>query len=124
LSQDPELAAAASTVIVTCEEVVSSAEIARSAHMTKIPGYLVDAVIEVPFGAHPCSHVPLYAQDAWEILDYQKVAVTGGAEFDEYVARLRAESEDDYRARVLGGGRDRVLGALAQVGETLVEREG
>jgi glutaconate CoA-transferase subunit A len=123
LSQDPELAMAASTVIVTCEEIVSSAEIANNPHMTKIPGYLVDAVVAAPFGAHPCSHVPRYAQDAWEILAYQKAALAGGDAFDAYVDRLRGETEEQYRARVLHGDRGRVLGALAQAGPTLAERE-
>jgi glutaconate CoA-transferase, subunit A len=123
LSQDPELAMAAGTVIVTCEEIVSSAEIASNPHMTKIPGYLVDAVVEAPFGAHPCSHVPRYAQDAWEIMAYQKVALASDDAFAEYVDRLREETEDEYRARVLGDDRGPVLAALAAAGPTLVERE-
>jgi glutaconate CoA-transferase subunit A len=123
LSQDPELAAAADVVIVTCEEIVPTAVIAENAHMTKIPGYLVDAVVEAPFGAHPCSHVPRYAQDAWEILEYQNAALAGGDDWDAYVTRLREESEDEYRARVLGGDRDRVLAALAQAGPILQEHE-
>lgn len=122
-AQDPELAMAADVVIVTCEEVVTSAEIAANAHMTKIPGFLVTAVVEAPFGAHPCSHVPRYAQDAWEILAYQKVALAGGDAFDDYVDRLRGETEDSYRERVLGGGRDLVLAELAAAGPNLTERE-
>jgi glutaconate CoA-transferase subunit A len=112
-AQDPEIAGAAGTVIVTCEEVVESEEIARSPHMTKIPGFLVDAVVEAPFGAHPTSHVPRYVHDAWEILDYQKAALAGGADLEDYVERLRMESEQEYRERVLGGNRAAVLGALA-----------
>jgi len=118
-SQDPEISAASDTVIVTCEEIVDSTIISESAHLTKIPGFLVDHVIEAPFGAHPCSHVPRYAQDAWEILDYQKAAIAGGEVFDAYVDRIRGESESAYRERVLGGGRDKVLAALAEVGPTL-----
>jgi glutaconate CoA-transferase subunit A len=118
-AQDPELAAAADTVIVTCERFVDTEEVAAEAHTTKIPGFLVDAVVEVPFGAHPCSHVPLYAQDAWEILDYQKAALAGGEEFAGYLAQLRSETEEEYRARVIGEHRGRVLGGLAQAGELL-----
>ncbi|MCW2990750.1 MAG: CoA transferase subunit [Solirubrobacterales bacterium] len=117
--QDPELAAASDLVIVTCEEIVETAEIAAQPHTTKIPGFLVDAVIEAPFGAHPCSHVPRYAQDAWEILAYQRAAVAGGDEYESYVARLRDESEAEYLTRVLGDDRGAVLGALAQAGPTL-----
>jgi len=50
---DREIAAAAQTVIVTAEEIVSPDEIARTADATVIPGFLVDAVVEVPFGAFP-----------------------------------------------------------------------
>jgi len=113
-AQDPELAGAATRVIVTCEEIVRSDKIAENAHMTKIPGFLVDAVIEAPFGAHPTSHVPRYVHDAWEILDYQKAAIAGGHALEEYIERLRGESEQDYRARVLGERRDEVLAVLAQ----------
>jgi glutaconate CoA-transferase subunit A len=120
-SQDPELAAASDLVIVTCEEIVDSAEIAAQSHLTKIPGFLVDHVIEAPFGAHPCSHVPRYAQDAWEILEYQKAAMAGGDAFAAYVDRLRNETEAEYRERVLAGDRDRVLAALAEAGPTLQE---
>jgi glutaconate CoA-transferase subunit A len=120
-SQDPELAAASDTVIVTCEEIVDSSEIAAQSHLTKIPGFLVDHVIEAPFGAHPCSHVPRYAQDAWEILEYQKAAMAGGDAYAAYVDRIRGETEAEYRERVLAGDRDRVLAALAEAGPTLQE---
>ncbi len=117
--QDPELAAASDRVIVTCEEIVDPDEIARNPYTTQIPGFLVDAVVEAPFGAHPCSHVPRYAQDAWEILAYQRAAVAGGDGYEAYVERLRAESEADYRDRVLGEGRGEVLAAIAASGKTL-----
>ncbi len=118
-AQDPELAAASGLVIVTCEEIVDVAETARNPNTTRIPGFLVDAVIEAPFGAHPCSHVPRYAQDAWEILEYQRTSVAGGDRYDAYIAQLRAETEDEYRRRVLGDGRAAVLTALAESGRAL-----
>ncbi len=116
-AQDPELAGAAERVIVTCEEVVDSEVIAANAHMTKIPGFLVDAVIETPFGAHPTSHVPRYVHDAWEILAYQKLAIEGGGQLEDYIDRLRAESEQEYRARVLADRRGDVLASLASAWE-------
>jgi glutaconate CoA-transferase subunit A len=118
-AQDPELAAASDRVIVTCEEIVEVSATALQPHTTRIPGFLVDAVIEAPFGAHPCSHVPRYAQDAWEILRYQRASVAGGEEYASYVARLRSESEAEYRERVLGDERAAVLTALAESGRIL-----
>ncbi len=116
-ASDVEMAKAARRVIVTCEEVVPRDVIVESAHMTKLPGYYVDAVIEVPFGAHPTSHVPAYALDAWQIMEYAAAAAGDG--FDEYVEQLRSESEDDYRARVLGADRGDVLGALVRQAQIL-----
>jgi glutaconate CoA-transferase subunit A len=121
-AQDPELARAAARVIVTCEEVVSRREIARNAHMTQIPGFLVDAVVPVPFGAHPCSHVPRYGLDAWQVLEYQKAAIAGPDAFAPYLDRLRDESEDEYRSRVLGQDRGSVLAALVEAAPVLEER--
>lgn len=117
--QDVELARAAGRVIVTCEEIVPSGEIAASPHRTKVPGFLVDAVVEAPFGAHPTSHVPRYAMDAWQILDYQKAAIAGGERYAELLARLAGETEQEYRERVIGAERGPVLCALAEAGRTL-----
>lgn len=113
---DVEMAKAAKRVIVTCEEVVDKSVIVANAHMTKLPGYYVDVVIEAPFGAHPTSHIPRYAMDAWELMDYS--AAAGSATFADYIERIRTESESDYRARVLTG-RDTVLAALVDAAEVL-----
>ena len=40
-------------VIVTAEEVVPTDAIVRHADRTLIPGFVVDAVVEVPFGSFP-----------------------------------------------------------------------
>ncbi|HSY38795.1 MAG TPA: CoA-transferase, partial [Polyangia bacterium] len=50
---DVELARAAKTVIVTAEEVVPPEAIVRHADRTQIPSFVVDAVVEVPFGSYP-----------------------------------------------------------------------
>lgn len=50
---DVEYARAAETVIVTAEEIVPAEAIVRTADRTLIPGFVVDAVIEVPFGSYP-----------------------------------------------------------------------
>ena len=113
---DVDMAKAAKRVIITCEEVVDRNVIVESAHMTKLPGYYVDAVIEAPFGAHPTSHIPRYAMDAWELMEYAGQA--GGDGFQAYVEQIRTESEADYRTRVLKG-RDAVLKALVDAAEVI-----
>jgi glutaconate CoA-transferase subunit A len=50
---DVEYARAAKTVILTVEEIVPRDAIARQADRTAIPGFVVDAVIEVPYGSFP-----------------------------------------------------------------------
>lgn len=116
---DPELARASERVIVTCEEIVPTEEVAATSHLTKVPGLLVDAVIEAPFGAHPCSHVPRYAQDAWKLVDYQKAALAGGPTFEALLDRVRGEDEASYRERMLGDGRGEVLAALVEAAVVL-----
>jgi glutaconate CoA-transferase subunit A len=46
------LARAAKHVIVSVEEIVTSAEIRRMPNLTTIPYYYVDAIVHSPFGAH------------------------------------------------------------------------
>ncbi|MBI4574348.1 MAG: CoA transferase subunit A [candidate division NC10 bacterium] len=48
-----EQARAAQRVIVTTEEVVEDTVIRAQPELTVLPSFLVDAVVEVPFGAHP-----------------------------------------------------------------------
>ncbi|WP_433496614.1 CoA transferase subunit A [Sphaerimonospora sp. CA-214678] len=117
---DVEMAKAAGRVIVTCEEIVDRSVIVENAHMTKLPGYYVEAVIEAPFGAHPTSHIPRYAMDAWELMDY--AAAAGGPSFSDYVDQIRGESEAEYRDRVLKG-RDSVLKGLVDAAEVIQEAQ-
>ena len=48
-------------VVATVDELVSTEEVAAAG--VTIPGHLVAAVTEVPFGAHPTSCYPRYAYD-------------------------------------------------------------
>ncbi|WP_370326575.1 CoA-transferase [Euzebya sp.] len=116
---DDDLAKAADVVVVTCEEVVPTDVIAANPHATKIPGFLVDVVIEAPFGAHPTTHVPRYGLDGWQMLEYAEAALEGGPAFERYVEQLAAEDEAAYRRRVLGDGRGAVLEELARQGRVL-----
>jgi hypothetical protein len=48
-----EQARASKKVVVSVEEIVPRSEIARHPAATLLPGFMVDAVVEIPFGAHP-----------------------------------------------------------------------
>jgi glutaconate CoA-transferase subunit A len=54
---------AARKVIVSAEEIVDSEVLRRHPEKTILPGFMVDAVVEVPFGAHPTSFFPNYTYD-------------------------------------------------------------
>jgi acyl CoA:acetate/3-ketoacid CoA transferase alpha subunit len=86
--EDFELARAARRLIVTTEEIVSD-EVTRSHPWhTIIPYYLVDAVIEVPHGAHPTLMPDRYYFDEAHIGEWLRLSKTeeGVAEyFDRYV---------------------------------------
>ena len=69
---DADLAAAADKVILTTERLVTSDEIAATADRTVIPHFLVDAVVEVPFGAFPHECHGLYSAWFEHLADYAR----------------------------------------------------
>jgi len=56
-------ARAAKHTIVTCERIVSTDVIRKAPNQTIIPGYVVDAVVELPFACHPWNFPYEYAYD-------------------------------------------------------------
>lgn len=56
-------ALASKRIIITCEEIVDTEIIRSSPHHTIIPAFRADAVIEVPWGAHPTEVVGHYNMD-------------------------------------------------------------
>src|SRR4030042_1503546 len=52
--EDFELSRAARRLIITTEKIIENKTIREEPYKTIIPYYLVDAVIEAPFGSHPC----------------------------------------------------------------------
>jgi len=88
---DAIFAKAARHVVVTVDRLVSNEDIRRAPHRTTIPAYLVDAVVELPFGAHPCSSHGLYPHDERHFRDYiaASTAALRGSDPDAYGAYLR-----------------------------------
>lgn len=83
--EDLELCRAARRVIVTAEQIVDEELIRRQPWRTAIPYYVVDAVIEVPFGAHPCQMPLQYFFDEDHIAEWLAMSRTpeGTAEYFE-----------------------------------------
>ncbi|MCP3973317.1 MAG: CoA transferase subunit A [bacterium] len=65
---------AATKVIVTAEEIVDTEVLRRNPDRTVLPGFIVDAVVEVPYGAHPTSFPPSYGYDGAMHLEWAKGA--------------------------------------------------
>ena len=57
-------ALASKRIIVSCEEIVEHDIIQSSPHLTIIPAYRVNAVVEVPWGAHPTEVLGYYNIDS------------------------------------------------------------
>lgn len=62
--------AAQKGVILTAEKIVAPEEIAAEPERTAIPGFLVQAVVEAPGGAAPCSCHPYYGVEEEEMRRY------------------------------------------------------
>src|SRR5437588_12344674 len=60
---DADIARAAATVLVTTEELITDEETRRHPDRTVIPGFLVDALVHVPFGSFPHECYGLYEAD-------------------------------------------------------------
>jgi glutaconate CoA-transferase subunit A len=56
-------ALASKRIIISCEEIVEHDIIQSSPHLTIIPAFRVDAVVEVPWGAHPTEVIGYYNMD-------------------------------------------------------------
>lgn len=59
-----DLVGSARTVVLTAEEVVDGDVLRRHPDRAVLPGSLVTAVAEVPYGAHPMAGAPAYGMDA------------------------------------------------------------
>jgi glutaconate CoA-transferase subunit A len=74
--QDVDIAFAAKRTIVTCEELVTNEEIRNHPELNSIPGICVDAVVPLPYGAHPSQVFGFYDYDIKFYLDYDKAGKT------------------------------------------------
>jgi 3-oxoacid CoA-transferase subunit A/glutaconate CoA-transferase subunit A len=74
--EDIELSRCARRLILTTEEIVDDELIRREPWKTKIPFFVVDAVVEVPYGSHPCEMPGMYYYDEEIIAEWLKVSRT------------------------------------------------
>jgi glutaconate CoA-transferase, subunit A len=108
--EDFELARAARRLIVTTEEIVPDDAIRDAPWRTVIPFFLVDAVVELPFGCHPCQMPRCYYFDEDHIREWltrSKTAEGTEAYLEDYV--FGVSDFDAYLAKVGGLPRLRYL---------------
>ena len=87
---------AAKRVIVTAEEIVDTEILRRHPERTILPGFMVDAVVEVPYGSHPISFFPNYGYDSrlhreWTKISRDDEAAT--AFLERYVLTPKTQAE-------------------------------
>jgi glutaconate CoA-transferase subunit A len=58
-TMDKEMIFACDKVILTCEEIVPESELRRNPESNQVPYFVVDCIVEVPWGGYPSS-VPFY----------------------------------------------------------------
>ncbi len=108
---DADIAGAATTVLVTAEKIVTDEEIRQNPDRTVIPGFVVDALVEVPYGAFPHECYGLYEADF--------------THFDAYVAEIKSKgirAIEEYLDRYVHGAPNH-QDYLALFGEERLSRQ-
>ena len=113
VTADIEIAHAAKFVLITAEEIVHDEVITNDPSLTKIPYFVVDAVVETPYGSHPNQVPGLYSfdEDHWQT--WLDASLTDEA-IEEYLETYIYGSEDhfDYLEKI---GGVRVLNELGKI---------
>ncbi|MDH7485964.1 MAG: CoA-transferase [Anaerolineae bacterium] len=91
-----EMSRACKRLIISTEQIVPDEEIRRTPDRTIIPYYLVDAVVEAPFGSYPGEMCYLYERDEEGIKEWVEASSTAeGAQayLDKYVYGVKNHQE-------------------------------
>ncbi|MHA1610845.1 MAG: CoA transferase subunit A [Promethearchaeota archaeon] len=94
--EDFEIARAARKLVITTEEIIDNEEIRKVPWRTVIPGFFVDAVVEVKYGSHPCNMPGQYYFDEEVISEWLDMSKTEeGAQqwLDKYVYGVKDFAE-------------------------------
>jgi glutaconate CoA-transferase subunit A len=80
-------AKAAAHVLATCERIIAAPEGNHQSQWTALPGFLVDAVVEVPGGAWPHACDGLYGYDEAYLREYLVAAGASDETYQTFVQR-------------------------------------
>jgi glutaconate CoA-transferase subunit A len=117
---DQLMARASDMVIASVDRIVPDEVVLDDPSRVTVPSHYVDAVVEVPYGAHPTASFPNYAMDEEHIdayADLGDAARTGDSTgLDAYITRHLTEpkNQSDYIEAVGGTGYFAVLEAEAR----------
>jgi glutaconate CoA-transferase subunit A len=92
IGEQKEVAFASKKVILTVEEIVDESVIRSDPNRTLIPGFVVSAVCQVPYAAHPSYTQGYYDRDNKFYLEWDKISETREnvtAWLDEWVYGLK-----------------------------------
>ena len=94
-------AVAATRTIVSAEKILPTAQMEKTREENTIPGDVVDAIVEIPFGGHPTAVHACYDNDPWWFRTYIEASKTrstmaawlaewihGLAGFDAYLEKV------------------------------------
>lgn len=93
---DIDIAMAATHCIVVCEELVHPDELRREPWLNQIPNVVPDAVVHLPFGAHPSQCANYYDYDGMFLRMYDQVSGDDDLYrkfLDEWVFSIRDHGE-------------------------------
>jgi glutaconate CoA-transferase subunit A len=121
LVSDVELARASKRVIITCERLVPTEAFRNNPQKTTIPYYLVDAVMEVPYGSYPGNMPYEYYSDEEHLAEWLQ-AEEDPETYRAFLEKFIYGTQDFNEYLELCGGlkKMQVLRRL----ELLIDREG
>ncbi len=121
---DKEISFAADKVVLIAEEIVPDSELRKSPESNQIPYFVVDAIVECPWGAFPSSVPFYYDYDAPFMRDMDKASrnpedlkkwldewIFGPKNWEEFIIKLgakklldlKADSTTGYSVRMMRG---------------------
>ena len=102
---DDDMAKTAKKTIIICEKLVETEDIRYLQGKAQLPMQTTDAIVKIPFGAHPTSCFDRYTFDALHIQEYLKM------NFEEYKRKfITVKSNAEYLDNA--GGAEMILNIL------------
>jgi acyl CoA:acetate/3-ketoacid CoA transferase alpha subunit len=112
LVEDFELSRCARKLILTTEEIIDNEAVRNEPWKTVIPFLVVDAIVKVPYGAHPCEMPGMYYYDEEHIAEWLTLSKTpqgvdryfnkyvfGVDSFTDYIELCGGKKKLDYLKR-------------------------